>query len=189
MLRDRAVPLGIVGASDRRRLGERHIGDSLRAVGCLPGGPQELADLGSGAGLPGIPVAIARPDCTVTLVEARRARAAFLELAVERLGLSNVRVLAARAEEAGIHVDGCLARALARPARVWRLAGRVLRPDGYLLYFAGRDLAEVTDSAYRIKGTEARICVPEMFAWQGPVVIMRRTSSPPPSEVSDGTRP
>src|SRR5437867_12261122 len=88
LLRERGIPLGLVSAGDRDRLWERHIVDSLRGSSCIPGRQGgKVADLGSGGGLPGIPIAIARPDLLVHLVEGRARRAAFLELAVAHLGI------------------------------------------------------------------------------------------------------
>src|SRR6266545_1833873 len=69
LLADRAVPLGMIAAPDLSRLAERHILDAIRGAPLLPPGVGPVCDLGSGAGLPGIPVAIARPDAAVTLVE------------------------------------------------------------------------------------------------------------------------
>src|SRR5207237_4575710 len=58
LLRDRAVPLGFVSASDEDRLWERHILDSMRSIQCLPPSRAVIVDVGSGAGLPGVPIAI-----------------------------------------------------------------------------------------------------------------------------------
>lgn len=79
----------------------QHVADSLTLLPLLPAGPHRLADVGSGGGVPGIPLAIARPDVQVTLIEATKKKAAFLERAAGELGLANVRVLAERAEAAG----------------------------------------------------------------------------------------
>ena len=73
-----------------------HYRDSLEALELLV--PGDIVDLGSGAGYPGIPLAIAEPSRRVTLVEPRRKRASFLETAASRLGLSNVTVLETRSE-------------------------------------------------------------------------------------------
>ena len=78
LLRQRGIPLGLIAKGDAGRLWERHILDCLRAAPI----PEEVSsgyDLGSGAGLPGIVVAVARPDLRVVLVERRRRRAGFLE--------------------------------------------------------------------------------------------------------------
>ena len=90
LMREQAIPAGMVAPSDTARLWDRHIVDSLRAVPLLSG-VLELADLGSGAGLPGVPLAVALPRLRVALIEQRRQRVGFLELVVERLGLPNVR--------------------------------------------------------------------------------------------------
>src|SRR5204862_348601 len=78
-------------------------------------------DLGSGAGLPGIPVAIARPYLRITLVDAQRRRVAWLEMVVEELGLTNAVARQARVEDLRDPVDVCLARAFAPLERSWPL--------------------------------------------------------------------
>jgi 16S rRNA (guanine527-N7)-methyltransferase len=174
LLANQGVPLGVVSEGDRGRLWDRHIVDSLRAVTCVPA-QATLADLGSGGGLPGIPIAIARPDATVSLVEGRRRRVAFLELAVEALRLPNVHVVAARAQDARILVDGCLARALAPPQEAWKLASPLLPTEGFLVYWAGRswNRRQVEDLAGLGIGVE--VCSPPSTVWQGSVVKMART--------------
>lgn len=169
--------MGLIAAGDRDRLRQRHIDDSLRALGCIRQQDLQVVDLGSGAGLPGIPLAIAMPDRAFILVESRRRRAAFLELVVDDLGLANVSVLAARAEEMAVRADCCMARAFAPAASAWRVADRILVPGGRLIYFAGRrwDMASAGDLR-RIVAVSAEICVPKLFTWQGPLVIMTRFS-------------
>ncbi len=78
-----------------------HIADSLTLLPFLPAGTCRVADVGSGGGVPGIPLAIARPDAHVVLIEATGKKAEFLRQAVAALGLSNVEVIAERAEAAG----------------------------------------------------------------------------------------
>jgi 16S rRNA (guanine527-N7)-methyltransferase len=141
LLRERAVPKGLIAAADAGRLRERHILDSIRAVSPLRPGDTRAIDLGSGAGLPGVVVAIARPSLHVVLVEPRRARVAFLELAVEDLQLSNVSVLASRIEDVEDQVDVCFSRAFAALPEAWRAAAPRLRAGGRLFYFAGAGAA------------------------------------------------
>ena len=138
LLADRAVPLGAISRSDSARIRERHTLDSLRAVPVVQG-VDEAADLGSGAGLPGVVVAIALPRIRMLLIERRPQRAAFLELAVEDLGLSNVAVVAGRVEDVPDDVDVALARAFAPIEEAWARARKILRPDGRLVYFAGAE--------------------------------------------------
>jgi 16S rRNA (guanine527-N7)-methyltransferase len=143
LLRDKAIPLGLISQGDERDLHERHILDSLRAAALFRPNDTRALDLGSGAGLPGIVLAIALPRCRFVLAERRRRRAGFLELAVDRLELPNAEVAVARAEELTGEWDVATARAFAPPARAWRIAHRLLRPGGRLIYFAGsREPAE-----------------------------------------------
>jgi 16S rRNA (guanine527-N7)-methyltransferase len=79
----------------------QHVGDALTLLTYLPREAHRLVDVGSGGGVPGIPLAIARPDVTVTLVEATQKKAAFLKSAAEALGLTNLNVRAERAEDVG----------------------------------------------------------------------------------------
>jgi len=173
LLYRRAVPLGLVSQRDRARLRERHVSDSLRALACL-GKASTVADVGSGAGLPGIPVAIARPDVEVVLIEPRRKRAAFLELCTEELALRNVEVIPRRSSAANVVVDVCLTRALGEAATSWALAEPVLGPSGWLVYFAGRSWRDDDRRALEARGLRVEICAPASFSWQGPLVKIGR---------------
>src|SRR5947209_3293212 len=93
LLSSRGVDLGLVTRADADRVLERHVLDSIRAVGGILPQDRVACDLGSGGGLPGVPVALALPELSVTLVEARRLRAAWLELVVAELGLLNATVV------------------------------------------------------------------------------------------------
>ena len=84
---------------DRADAEVRHVGDALTLLPLLPAGPHRLADVGSGGGVPGIPLAICRPDASVTLVESVGKKADFLRDAVAELGLRNVAVFRGRAED------------------------------------------------------------------------------------------
>ncbi|HTY41980.1 MAG TPA: 16S rRNA (guanine(527)-N(7))-methyltransferase RsmG [Thermoanaerobaculia bacterium] len=77
-----------------------HVLESLAPLGLIANG-SKLVDIGSGAGLPGLPIAIARPDISATLIEPRERRAAFLRHVVRALGLANVEVVQRRIEEVG----------------------------------------------------------------------------------------
>jgi 16S rRNA (guanine527-N7)-methyltransferase len=170
LVRDRAAALGMVARGDLDRLRERHVLDSLRAVAAL-GEARDAIDLGSGAGLPGVPVAIALPGLRMTLTETRRQRLAFLELVAIELGLANVSVHAGRAEHAPGPVDACLARAFRDASASWRVAEPLLRPEGRLLYFAGATF----DAARELPAeTNATILPAWSLAKSGPLVIMTR---------------
>jgi 16S rRNA (guanine527-N7)-methyltransferase len=95
-----------------------HYGESLFLARFLPPGPHTIVDIGSGGGFPGIPVAIFRPECEITLVESHQRKAVFLREAVR--DLKNVKVVAKRAEEVQEHFDWVISRAVS-PADVLRL--------------------------------------------------------------------
>jgi 16S rRNA (guanine527-N7)-methyltransferase len=171
LLRTRAVPVGIVGRADSPSLRERHILDSLRAAATLGPADSDAYDLGAGAGLPGIVVSIARPDLRMGLVEPRRSRAAFLEMVVERLALTQVSVLQTRAERLSAQVDVCFARALRSLSTSWQLAEPLLKPGGRLVYFASRRGAE---QIVVPPGTTFRLVETSVLDSSGPLVIMTR---------------
>jgi 16S rRNA (guanine527-N7)-methyltransferase len=89
---------------------ERHYCESLFLGTHLPQGHLRIADIGSGAGFPGFPVAVLRPDCSVTMIEAHQRKAVFLREASRNL--PNVRVLAARAEDVKEQFDRAISRAV-----------------------------------------------------------------------------
>ena len=98
-----------------------------------------LADLGTGPGLPGIPLAIATPSLQVTLVESNGKKARFLREAVRQLGLGNVQVAESRIEafQPGTHFDAITARALATLPLILELGGHLPGPGGRLLAMKG----------------------------------------------------
>jgi 16S rRNA (guanine527-N7)-methyltransferase len=179
-LRDRAIPLGLVAGSDADRIWDRHVLDSLRGLACMRAEDRAALDIGSGAGLPGIPLAIALPSVSFVLVEPRRRRAAFLESVSQQLGLGNVSVAPLRADQAGSGVGLSLARALAPPEKSWRMAAPLLSPTGRLVYWAGRTWGDDEIEQLNRLGVKVKICSKPEFQWQGPLVIMIRsfTSSP-----------
>jgi 16S rRNA (guanine527-N7)-methyltransferase len=89
-----------------------HYCESLYLARSLPSQPLKIVDIGSGAGFPGIPVAVYRPDCSVDLVESHQRKAVFLTETARQLGLGNVRVLAKRAEEVAESYDWMISRAV-----------------------------------------------------------------------------
>jgi 16S rRNA (guanine527-N7)-methyltransferase len=165
----RAMPKGMVAPTDPDTFISRHVADSLRVVPHI-GRATTLADLGSGAGLPGIPVALACPELWVSLVEQRRQRVAFLEYAAETLGLERVTVVHGSASKLERRFDLVIARALGDIGRTWRLASPLINAEGRLIYFAGasfdsRDLPADTNATTETSSGVANV---------GPLVIMAR---------------
>jgi 16S rRNA (guanine527-N7)-methyltransferase len=106
------IERGLLGPREADRIWSRHI-FNCAALAPLIGTEHAVVDLGSGAGLPGLPVALARPDLRVVLVEPMARRAAFLAECVATLGLSHVEVLRARAQDGLPAADTVIARAVA----------------------------------------------------------------------------
>ncbi len=93
--------MNLTRIDDRASAEVSHVGDALTLLPFLPAGPIQLADVGSGGGVPGLPLAIARPDAKVFLIESTQKKAVFLRSTAKTLGLSNVHVIGERAESAG----------------------------------------------------------------------------------------
>ena len=135
---------GLVGPRELPRLWSRHIVNSAAVVPFLPR-RGSVADVGSGAGFPGIVVALMRPDLEVTLIET-------MERRVEWLDLDNVTIRRARAEEIKDRYDAVTARAVANLSKLVRLTSGLLRPGGSLLALKGaKAQQEVDDAKYVIK--------------------------------------
>lgn len=136
-----AEPEAPTSVHERARARDVHIADSLSALE-VPGvrEARRISDLGSGAGLPGLVLAIALPDAQVTLVESAGKKCAWMEATAERLGLANVHVVCARAEEweegRGV-CDVVTARALGALPVLCEYAAPLLREGGALVAWKG----------------------------------------------------
>ena len=127
----------LTALKEQDRAVSHHLLDSLSILPCVPGG--RLLDVGSGGGTPGIPLAIARPDLAVTLLDSNSKKAAFLRQAAIELELPNVAVHGGRVEQ--YHPEGGFAaitsRAFAELADFVRLSRHLLVPEGYWLAMKG----------------------------------------------------
>ncbi len=144
---------GLIGPREVDRLWERHIMNSAVVEACVPEGATVI-DVGSGAGLPGIPLAIVRPDVHVTLLEPLLRRSRFLEETVEALGLvDRVSVVRGRAEDAVVAPASVVtARAVAPLERLIGWCWPLVRPGGQLVALKGeRAAAEVEEAAPTLK--------------------------------------
>jgi 16S rRNA (guanine527-N7)-methyltransferase len=147
LLADAGVVRGLIGPRELPRLWERHLLNCAQIAGEFAEG-ERVCDVGSGAGLPGIVVAILRPDLEVTLLEPLLRRTTFLEEAVAELGLQRVRVVRGRAEEhAGDAFDTVVARAVAPLERLVPWALPMCRPGGRLLAMKGAGAVEELNAA------------------------------------------
>ena len=139
--------LGLVGPRELDRLWTRHILNSALLARLV--GPGTLADIGSGAGFPGLVVAIMRPDVACTLIEPLGRRATWLEDEAGRLGLQNVTVLNQRAEEVlGQRYGFVTARAVSALKTLIPLVVPLVRPGGELVLMKGERVdQEIRDAA------------------------------------------
>lgn len=130
-VREQADRLGLVATSDAGSIVARHTADSLLfALVRRPGEAERWVDVGSGAGFPGLVLACCFPETEFVLVEPQGRRAGFLELQRTDLGLDNVEVVGARAEQLGREFDVAVARALAGPGEAVRSLLSLLGPRG-----------------------------------------------------------
>jgi 16S rRNA (guanine527-N7)-methyltransferase len=137
-----------------------HIGDALTVLPLLPPNAFRLADIGSGGGIPGIPIAIVMPDVSVTLVESTGKKAAFLAATADQLGLANVSVCAVRAEElarseARGSFDVVIARAVAEMRLLVEWCLPLVKIRGNLLAMKGARISQelpAADRAIRLLG-------------------------------------
>ena len=148
ILASRGIDWGVVGPREGERLWDRHILNSIASESLFPEGAT-VVDVGSGAGLPGIPLAILRPDLRVTLLEPLLRRANFLDLSVAEIGLEDrVRVIRARAEDHHERYAVVVSRALAPLPRLIGWCAPLMTRSGSLLALkgvsAGAELTEAT---------------------------------------------
>jgi 16S rRNA (guanine527-N7)-methyltransferase len=140
MLAAAGVERGLIGPREVERLWDRHLLNSAVVGERIPERAR-VVDLGSGAGLPGLPLVLARPDLNVTLLEPMARRVAWLEEVVDALSLSTT-IVRGRAEEPAIKqrlagADVVIARAVAPLDRLWRWSAPLLRSGGRLVALKG----------------------------------------------------
>ncbi|MCH7229678.1 16S rRNA (guanine(527)-N(7))-methyltransferase RsmG [Glycomyces sp. L485] len=143
LLRTAGIERGLIGPREVPRLWGRHVLNSA-VVGELIGRDSDVIDVGSGAGLPGIPLALARPDLWVTLVEPMQRRVDFLQEVIGTLGIPNVEVLRARADEVAPRgrADAVVSRAVAPLGKLARWCLPLARVGGAMLAIKGQSAAE-----------------------------------------------
>ena len=142
--------LGLLGPREMPRLWSRHILNSAVVAELVPPG-KTVCDIGSGAGLPGIPMAIVLPDTLFTLIEPMERRSDWLISVIDELGLKNVEVIRARAEEVGEVFDIATARAVSALPKLLRMCIPLVRHGGEILALKGSKAVEEIEEAKRIQ--------------------------------------
>jgi 16S rRNA (guanine527-N7)-methyltransferase len=163
LVHDSSASLALISDGDRPLVYTRHVLDSLNPLSMFTAPPASALDVGSGAGFPGIPLAIVWPGTTVVLLESREKKAGFLERAARELGLRNVRVVCGRLEDGGSNwrvepVRSVFIRAVGDLPHLLRHAAGRAAPDATWVYFlgAGTDPGPIL-SSLEAMGVRARV--------------------------------
>ena len=146
--------MNLTAITDPEGIVYKHFIDSLTALSSLPKGHVSLVDVGSGAGFPGIPLLLARPDLEVTVLDSLEKRLRFIETLCDTLGLK-VKTVHARAEEAGQdplyreQYDVAIARAVAYLPVLCEWCIPLIKPDGFFISMKGSSGLDETDKSQR----------------------------------------
>jgi 16S rRNA (guanine527-N7)-methyltransferase len=163
--------INLTAVRDPEQIVTRHFGESLFAARVLtldntssvtgvPAAPETLADLGSGAGFPGIPIKLDTPQLRLTLIESQSKKATFLREVIRTLQLENAEVFCGRAEQWGKTADILTLRAVEQFERTLPMAARLVSPGGRLCLLIG---ASQADGARELTGHH--------WAWSNPAPV------------------
>jgi 16S rRNA (guanine527-N7)-methyltransferase len=174
VLATRGVEQGLIGPREVPRLWDRHLLNCAVVAELIDEQCRTLVDIGSGAGLPGLVLAMLRPEVTITLLEPMERRCRFLAECVTELGLGHASVLRGRAEDVAraglLRADVATARAVAPLPRLAELAAGLVRPGGMVLAIKGitarQELENAGPALRRIGARSAEV----VRAGQGKVV-------------------
>ena len=172
------IERGLIGPREVPRLWSRHVLNCAVVQELIPQGAR-LADVGSGAGLPGLCLAIARPDLEITLIEPLERRVIWLDEVIEDLGLENAAILRSRGEQAvgQIDVDVVTARAVSALVGLLDITLPLLRGTGQLLALKGRTAEEEVRKAqkkldrYGVRETEILLTGEDLL--EEPTTVVR----------------
>ncbi|MDJ0910066.1 MAG: 16S rRNA (guanine(527)-N(7))-methyltransferase RsmG [Woeseiaceae bacterium] len=167
--------VNLTAIRERERMWTAHIDDSLSALPFLEG--RTVLDVGTGAGFPGLPLAIAEPDRHFTLLDSNNKKIMFVQHAAGVLGLENVEPVKARMEDyaPGHRFDTVIARAVATVPQLLQNAGHHVGEDGVFVALKGRDPAEEMGSLPADWDYEVRsLDVPGLAAGSRHAVLLRR---------------
>jgi len=167
---------GLIGPREVDRIWDRHLANCAALAELIPS-EATVIDIGSGAGLPGLVLAIVRPDCQITLVEPLLRRSEFLQEVATDLALPNVEVIRARAEQVkNRKANVVTARAVAPLDRLLGWAMPLVAPGGNLLAMKGSNAEqEIADAHGKLSKYQVEICKVGQAIVDPPTTIVRIT--------------
>jgi 16S rRNA (guanine527-N7)-methyltransferase len=179
------VDWGLLGPREADRAWDRHILNCAALSSLIPAG-SSVADVGSGAGLPGIPLALLRPDLRVALLEPLLRRFIFLDQTVEQLGIADrVQIVRSRAENHHKTYDFVVARALAPLDQLIRWCNPLRTRGGVILALKGKSAPDEVAAAQprlHAAGLKAEVLVIRAHPDADPATVVRLSEKWPPSE-------
>ena len=155
LLKTTGIEHGLIGPKEGDRIWERHIANCIPITTIIPKGVR-LADIGSGAGLPGVVIALARPDLKVTLIEPLQRRVDFLNQVIAELQLP-IKVVRGRAEAVKMQFEVVTARAVAPLEKLIQISWHMIPKGGRLLAIKGESAAEELATTKLKKGSTAKL--------------------------------
>ena len=155
LLKTTGIEHGLIGPKEGDRIWERHIANCIPITTIIPKGVR-LADIGSGAGLPGVVIALARPDLKVTLIEPLQRRVDFLNQVIAELELP-IKVVRGRAEAVKMQFEVVTARAVAPLEKLIQISWHMIPKGGCLLAIKGESATEELSTTKLKKGSTAKL--------------------------------
>jgi 16S rRNA (guanine527-N7)-methyltransferase len=155
LLKTTGIEHGLIGPKEGDRIWQRHIANCIPVTTIIPNGVR-VADIGSGAGLPGVVIALSRPDLKVTLIEPLQRRVDFLNQVINELELP-VKVVRGRAETINVQFEAVTARAVAPLEKLIQISWHMIPRGGCLLVIKGESAAEELAATKLKKGAIAKL--------------------------------
>ena len=155
LLKTTGIEHGLIGPKEGDRIWERHIANCIPITTIIPNGVR-LADIGSGAGLPGVVIALARPDLKVTLIEPLQRRVDFLNQVIAELEIP-IKVVRGRAEAVKMQFEVVTARAVAPLEKLIQISWHMIPKGGCLLAIKGESATEELAATKLKKGSTAKV--------------------------------
>lgn len=171
--------VNLTGILDLRKMVAAHVLDSLAVRSFIEG--SNVIDVGTGAGFPGLPLAIVEPELEFSLLDSNRKKISFVNHVIGQLGISNATAVKARAQDyaPGTRFATVIARALASTPKLLQLAGHLVKEDGVLLALKGKHPAAELDAIHHLPGWDysvTELTVPGLESHARHVICLRKVA-------------